>query len=108
MDAATLTQPIAAKDDLAVQPVPRADALIAEPLSTKLIGPTAAKATQLQIAMIVPGTIVLIYFARPVVLPVFLACVAAMTLMSVPILVSIKVVCDRVPATAPICELLSR
>ena len=40
----------------------------------------AAKATPAQIVLAVLGTIAFLYFARPVVLPVFLACIAAITL----------------------------
>jgi predicted PurR-regulated permease PerM len=40
----------------------------------------ATKTTPVQIVLIVLGTIAFLYFARPVILPVFLACVAGMTL----------------------------
>jgi predicted PurR-regulated permease PerM len=40
----------------------------------------ATKTTPIQIVLIVLGTIAFLYFARPVVLPVFLACVAGMAL----------------------------
>jgi predicted PurR-regulated permease PerM len=40
----------------------------------------AAKTTGPQIALIVLGTVAFLYFARPVVLPIFLACVGGMTL----------------------------
>jgi predicted PurR-regulated permease PerM len=80
MDAATITQPIAARDDSTVEAAPRGDALSSEPLSTEPIGAMAAKMTPVQIVMIVLATIAFLYFARPVVLPVFLACVAGMTL----------------------------
>ena len=40
----------------------------------------ATKTTPVQIVLIVLGTIAFLYFARPVVLPVFLACVAGMAL----------------------------
>jgi len=40
----------------------------------------ATKPTPLQIVLMVLGTIAFLYFARPVVLPVFLACVAGMAL----------------------------
>ena len=40
----------------------------------------APKTTRVQIVLIVLGTIAFLYFARPVVLPVFLACVAGMAL----------------------------
>jgi predicted PurR-regulated permease PerM len=62
MDAATVTQPIAAKDD---SPVTAA---------------TVAKANPVQIVLVVFGAIAFLYFARPVILPIFLACVAGMTL----------------------------
>jgi predicted PurR-regulated permease PerM len=80
MDAATITQPIAAKDDSTVAAASRADALSGEPLSAEPIAATVAKATPVQIVMIVLGTIAFLYFARPVILPLFLACVGAMTL----------------------------
>ncbi len=41
---------------------------------------TAAKATSVQIALLVLGLVAFFYFARPVILPIFLACVGAMTL----------------------------
>ena len=41
---------------------------------------TVAKTTPVQIVLIVLGVIAFLYFARPVVLPVVLACVAGMTL----------------------------
>ena len=40
----------------------------------------AAKTPPVQIVLIALGTIAFLYFARPVILPIFLACVAAMTL----------------------------
>src|ERR1035437_6741526 len=40
----------------------------------------AAKATSVQIALVVLGVVAFLYFARPVVLPIFLACVGGMTL----------------------------
>jgi predicted PurR-regulated permease PerM len=79
-DAAIITQPIPAKDDSTVAVPPRADALNGEPLSAEPIGATAAKTTPAQIAVILLGTIAFLYLARPVVLPIFMACVAAMTL----------------------------
>src|SRR5947209_19818367 len=36
--------------------------------------------TPVQVILVALGTIAFLYFARPVILPVFLACVAAMTL----------------------------
>jgi predicted PurR-regulated permease PerM len=40
----------------------------------------AAKARPVQIALVVLGAVAFLYFARPVVLPIFLACVGGMTL----------------------------
>jgi predicted PurR-regulated permease PerM len=80
MDAATTTQPIAATDDSAVAAVPREGAPGSEPPSAQPIAAAAIKATPVQIVLIVLGVIAFLYFARPVVLPVFLACVAGMAL----------------------------
>jgi predicted PurR-regulated permease PerM len=44
---------------------------------------TVARTTPLQIVLLVLGMIAFLFFARPVVLPVFLACVAGMTLKPV-------------------------
>jgi predicted PurR-regulated permease PerM len=41
---------------------------------------TVAKTTPVQIVLVVLGTIAFLYFARPVILPIFLACVAGMAL----------------------------
>jgi predicted PurR-regulated permease PerM len=79
MDAATITRPIVAKDDTTVAVAPLADAVNAEPPPAERIA-VAAKMTPVQIVLIVLGAIGFLYFARPVVLPVFLACVAGMAL----------------------------
>jgi predicted PurR-regulated permease PerM len=60
--------------------VPANDVSGGEPLLAEAIAATVAKTTPVQIVLIVLGTIAFLYFARPVVLPVFLACVAGMTL----------------------------
>jgi predicted PurR-regulated permease PerM len=78
MDAATITPSIEPKEHSAVAAGPRAEAL--EPLCAEPIVSTAAKTTRAQIILMVLGTIAFLYFARPVILPIFLACVAAMTL----------------------------
>jgi predicted PurR-regulated permease PerM len=75
MKAATIPRLIEAGDDAA-----RAEALRVEPLSPEAIVATAPKTTPVQNVTIVLGTIAFLYFARPVVLPVFMACFAAMTL----------------------------
>jgi predicted PurR-regulated permease PerM len=67
--------------DLADTVPPRADALgTAEASSVQADTPTAAKAIPVQIVLAVLGTIAFLYFARPVILPIFLAGVAGMAL----------------------------
>ena len=78
--ATTITQPIRVEDDSMVAAAPRSDSPGGEPLSAEPAAATAAKATLVQIVMIVLGLVAFLYFARPVVLPVFLACVAGMAL----------------------------
>src|SRR6185295_3239510 len=51
-----------------------------EPLSAPSGAAAATQTSPVQIVLIVLGVIAFLYFARPVVLPVFLACVAGMTL----------------------------
>jgi predicted PurR-regulated permease PerM len=80
MDAATITRPIAAKDGSIVAAAPRVDTFSVEPPPAERIAAAATKTTPVQIVLIVLGTIAFLYFARPLVLPVFLACVAGMTL----------------------------
>ena len=80
MDATTTTQPIAAQVDPAVTATPRADVPSVVSPSAEPIIAAVAMTTPVQMLMIVLGPIAFLYFARPVVLPVFLACVAAMTL----------------------------
>ena len=80
MATTTITQPIAAMDDATVAAEARVDTSSHEPLSAGPAAATAAKATPVQIILILLGAIGFLYFARPVVLPVVLACIAAMTL----------------------------
>src|ERR1017187_3900878 len=80
MSATMITQPIVVKDDSTVATEPRADASSHEPLSAAPVATTAARATPVQIVLILLGAIAFLYFARPVVLPVVLACVAGMAL----------------------------
>jgi predicted PurR-regulated permease PerM len=52
-----------------------------QPLPAEPTSPASAKKTTLlQIALVALGTVAFLYFARPVVLPIFLACVGGMTL----------------------------
>src|ERR1017187_3336305 len=80
MSATMITQPIVVKDDSMVAAEPRADASSHEPLSAGPTATTSAKATPVQIVLILLGAIAFLYFARPVVLPVVLACIAGMAL----------------------------
>ena len=76
MEAATTIAPNA---DLAVATTSCADA----PAGESLVQPVALKLSKTalsQIVLIVLGTMVFFYFTRPVLLPIFLACVAGMTL----------------------------
>ena len=80
MDAATITRPIATKDGSMAAAAPRVDPFSVEPPPAERIAAAATKTTPVQIVLIVLGTIAFLYFARPLVLPVVLACVAGMTL----------------------------
>jgi len=53
---------------------------ISELPSASLSAPATTATTPVQIVLVVLSTLAFLYFARPVVLPVFLACVAGMTL----------------------------
>ena len=81
MEAAPPINQNAGHGDLADTVPPRADALgTAEASSVQADTPTAAKAIPVQIVLAVLGTIAFLYFARPVILPIFLAGVAGMAL----------------------------
>ena len=81
MDAHKASQPIAPNSDCGPKAAPLvAEASATEPMSVASRAVGAANTTPLQIALIALGGIAFLYFARPVVLPVFLACVAGMTL----------------------------
>jgi predicted PurR-regulated permease PerM len=75
--------------------VPDKNAPASEPASGPLSAAAATKTTPMQIVLIVLGVIAFLYFARPVVLPVFLACVAGMTLK--PLIRWLS--CCRIPPT---------
>jgi predicted PurR-regulated permease PerM len=59
---------------------PDVDAPVDEPLPTQPVALALSKTALAQIVLIVFGTLAFLYFARPVLLPIFLACVGAMTL----------------------------
>ena len=73
MYAASTTQPIVANGDSAAGTAPRADGPGNEPAPAQPSTPAATKTTAAQIVLSVLGTIAFLYFARPVVLPIFLA-----------------------------------
>ena len=56
---------------------------VAEPVSVELLPAAALPTPHVQRVLMVLGVMAFLYFARPVVLPVFLACVAGMTLKPV-------------------------
>ena len=60
--------------------VPVVAASGSEPAPAQPDAAPAAKAAPVQIALVALGVVAFLYFARPVVLPVFLACMAGMTL----------------------------
>jgi predicted PurR-regulated permease PerM len=71
MEANPTPQPITAAIDPTVEVVTQ---------SAPSTPATVAKTTPVQIVLVVLGVIAFLYFARPVILPIFLACVAGMTL----------------------------
>jgi predicted PurR-regulated permease PerM len=68
---------------------------------------TVAKATSMQITLIVLGVIAFLYFARPVVLPVVLACVAGMALKPLIRWLSCCHIPPAISAAVVICFLVS-
>jgi predicted PurR-regulated permease PerM len=80
MDAARTTQPMVANGDSVIETALRADAPVIEAVPARSSALVAGKTTPAQIVLGVLGTIAFLYFARPVLLPIFLACVAGMTM----------------------------
>lgn len=66
--------------DSADRIAPAADAPVGDPVPAQPIPASQPKTTAGQIVVGVLGIIAFLYFARPVILPIFLACVAGMTL----------------------------
>jgi predicted PurR-regulated permease PerM len=76
-----LTAPPAAPNgDSPVNEEPLAKEPSAESPAAEVIATAVPKMTPVQVILIALGTIAFLYFARPVILPIFLACVAGMTL----------------------------
>jgi predicted PurR-regulated permease PerM len=80
MNAASITLPIVAKGDPAVVVASPGDAPNGGLPGAEPIAPAAGRTMTAQVALIALGAIPFLYFGRPVILPVFLACVAGMTL----------------------------
>jgi len=80
MRSFTITQPNAGADGSTPAAAPRAEALPGEPPSVETAGATAPKGTLAQKVTMVLGILVFLYFGRPVLLPVFMAFVGALTL----------------------------
>jgi predicted PurR-regulated permease PerM len=80
MDAAPIIQPIAAKHNQPAAAASFAGAHETGLPSAEPLAATVVKTTLMQIVFIGLGTIAFLYFARPVILPIFLAGVAAVTL----------------------------
>lgn len=76
----TTGQPNAPNGDPALKQVPVTSTPGSDPPASELIAAAVTKTTPVQIFLILLGTFAFLYFARPVILPVFLACVAGMTL----------------------------
>src|SRR4051794_18511867 len=80
MEAAPIVQPVTTHTALAAAATHCTETIAPEASSAELITASAVKTTPVQIVLIALGTIAFLYFARPVILPIFLACVAAMAL----------------------------
>src|SRR5258708_7752447 len=76
----TTTQPNVANSGPPLENLRIANALGSEPPPAELVVAAFPKTNPVQIMFTLLGTIGFLYFARPVVLPIFLACVAGMTL----------------------------
>jgi len=101
------TQPNAPNGDATLKEAPLKDAVPGEPLSAEAFAATVAKTTPVQIVLILLGTIAFLYFARPVVLPVFLACAAGMTLKPLIRWLSYCHISPALSAAAVLCLLVS-
>lgn len=80
MNDAITTTGLAIKDDPMVAAAGRPEVSGGAPLSAEPSVTTVAKAGPVQIVLMMLGVIAFLYFARPVLLPVFLAGVAGMVL----------------------------
>jgi predicted PurR-regulated permease PerM len=72
--------PAAPNGDSTANGVPLAKEPSAESPPAEVVAAAVIKMTPVQVILIALGTIAFLYFARPVILPIFLACVAGMAL----------------------------
>jgi predicted PurR-regulated permease PerM len=86
---------------------PLNDALSSRPLLAEAIAATAAKTTPVQIVLILLGTMGFLYVARPVILPIVLACVAGMTLKPLIRWLSCCHIAPALSAAVVLCLLVS-
>jgi predicted PurR-regulated permease PerM len=107
MDAATLTPPCTAREDSLVIAPPCADASSGEPTAVEPSGTASAKTTPAQIVMVALAAIAFLYVARPVVLPIFMACIVAMTLKPLIRWLSYGHIPPAVSAAVVLCLLVS-
>ena len=107
MDAATKTQPLADKGALPAESASHAQFPGGEPLSADLVRTPVVKATPVQIGLMVLGTIAFLYFARPVILPLILACMAGMALKPLIRWLSYGHIPPTISAAFVICVLVS-
>ena len=101
------TQPNAPNGDSTLTEAPLTSAPGGEPLLAEAIATTAAKTTPVQIVLIALGVIGFLYFARPVVLPIFLACAAGMTLKPIIRWLSCCHIPPAISAAVVLCLLVS-
>jgi predicted PurR-regulated permease PerM len=80
IDSAAKIPPDADQDDSMAAAAPHADGPGGSPLPLEPINAPASKVSLAQVGLLVLGGIAFLYFARPLLLPVFLACATAMTL----------------------------
>ena len=80
MNGSAITHAVAIDGDAVVEGALTADALNPNSPPAQPSTVAAPKTKAVQIVLVLLGTIAFLYFARPVVLPVVLACVAGMTL----------------------------
>jgi len=98
---------MAADGDPVIAGAARLDAPHRELRSVELVASTATKMTPAQFVMIALGSVAFLYFARPVILPIFLACGAAMTLKPVIRWLSFCHIRPALSAAVVLCLLVS-